>query len=345
MKGLSERQNLVLALLVRDYIESAEPISSGRLVDRFQLDFSSATVRNDMAILEDMGLLYQPYTSAGRIPTKSGYRYYVQRLMGEDQLPQHIQEMIRHQFYQARNAVDDWLSLSASVLAQHSQVASIVTPLHTDKARLKQTALLSTRGRQVLMVLVLNSGEVHQQTMVLDETYSQADLANFADQINNLAGGMNVVELSKLEVGISQKPLKDLLATVSQIIAGSEILSTGEIYRDGLANMLSEPEFAESDKAKQTLGVFEDRVMLDDLLSRTVFDNETPGVHVIIGGEDTWEQLEDCSLIIASYGSIGHAMGAVGILGPLRMSYSRGVSTVRFVSDLISELISESMLS
>jgi len=107
--------------------------------------------------------------------------------------------------------------------------------------------------------------------------------------------------------------------------------------------MLSEPEFSEPEKAKQTLEIFEDRVMLDDLLTRTVFDSDAPGIHVIIGGEDTWDQLEDTSLILASYGKKDHAMGAVGILGPLRMSYSRGVSTVRFVSELISELISESM--
>jgi heat-inducible transcriptional repressor len=345
MLGLTERQKLVLALLVRDYIETAEPISSGRLVSRFQLDFSSATVRNEMAALEGKGFLYQPYTSAGRIPTKSGYRYYVQQLMGEDQLPPHVQEMIRHQFYQARNDVDDWLSLSAAVLAQHSQVASLVTPLHTEKARLKHIALLSTRGRQALLVLVLNSGEVHQQTLVLDETYNQEDLSGIAAGINNLAGGLDVRALTDLQNEVRESPQKDILGVIAQIIKGSEVIITGEVYRDGLANMLSEPEFSEPEKAKQTLEIYEDRVMLDDLLLRTVFEDDFPSVHVIIGGEDTWEQLGDCSLILAGYGSKEHTMGAVGILGPLRMSYSRGVSTVRFVSSLISELISESMIS
>ncbi len=345
MARLSERQKLILALLVRDYIETVEPISSGRLVGHYQLDFSSATVRNEMAVLEGKGFLYQPYTSAGRIPTKNGYRYYVQRLMGEDQLPQHIQEMIRHQFYQARNDVDDWLSLSASVLAQHSQVASLVTPLHTEEARFKHIALLSTRGRQVLLVVILISGEVHQQTLVLEETLSQITLSDLAERINNLAGGMDASELDKIQPEIIENPDKEIFDAVSQIIKGSEMVSSGKIYRDGLANMLSEPEFSEPEKAKQTLEIFEDRVMLDDLLSRTVFESDTPGVHVIVGGEDTWEQLGDCSLIIASYGSKNQAMGAVGILGPLRMSYSRGVSTVRFVSELISELISESMIS
>jgi heat-inducible transcriptional repressor len=343
MSVLSERQKLVLALVVRDYVETAEPISSGRLVKNYQLDFSSATVRNEMAVLEEKGLLSQPYTSAGRVPTKAGYRYYVRQLMGEDQLPAHIQDMIRHQFYQARRDVDDWLSLSASVLAQHSMGAAIVTPLHTEKARFKHLALLSTRGRQVLVVIVLSSGEVHQQTVVFDETLSQERLSEVAARINHLAAGLDAKELKEIEVENMDPPLADVFEVVLQTITGSEMISSGEVYRDGLANMLSEPEFSEPEKAKQTLAIFEDRMMLDDLLSRTVFGSDTQGVHVIIGGEDTWDRLEDTSLILASYGAKDHAMGAVGILGPLRMSYSRGVSTVRFVSELISELISESM--
>jgi heat-inducible transcriptional repressor len=345
MKELSERQKLVLAILVRDYIETAEPVSSGRLVSHYHLDFSPATARNEMAVLEKLGFLSQPYTSAGRIPTKSGYRYYVQQLMGEDRLPSHIQEMIRHQFYQARDAVDDWLALSASILAQHSHVASLVTPLHTEKARMKHIALLSTRGRQVLLVLILSSGEVHQQTLVLDETFDQDELTGIADNINDLAEGMDASQIDKFVTEIGDYPLDKLLDVVSQKIKGAEVISAGEVYRDGLANVLSEPEFSEPDKAKQTLEIFDDRVMLDDLLSRTIFESETPGVHVIIGGEDTWEQLENCSMIIAGYGSRDHAMGAVGILGPLRMSYSRGVSTVRFISDLVSELITDSMIN
>jgi len=343
MGGLTERQKLVLALVVRDYVDFAEPISSRRLVTNYHLDYSSATIRNEMAVLEQRGFLRQPYTSAGRVPTKAGYRYFVQQLMGSDELPAHIQEMIRHQFYQARNDVDDWISLSASVLAQHSKVASIVTPLHTEKARLKHIALLSTRGRQVMLAIILNSGEVHQQTLVLEDTLSQDQLNDTAEQINQLSAGMDSKELEKIFSDIQGSPLEEVFTVVSQVIKQAEVISSGDVYRDGVANMLSEPEFAEPEKAKRTLELFEDRVMLDDLLSRTVFERNASGVHVIIGGEDTWEQLDDCSLIIARYGSREHAMGAVGILGPVRMAYSRGVSTVRFVSELMSELISESM--
>jgi len=343
MTEFTERQKLVLALIVRDYVETAEPISSGRLVDHFRLDFSPATARNEMAILEKKGYLYQPYTSAGRVPTKEGYRYYVGKLMGDDRLPTHIQEMIRHQFYQARHDVDDWLSLSASVLAQHSRGAAIVTPLHTENARFKHLSLLSTRGRQALMVIVLNSGEVHQQTLVLDDTLTQSQLTAIAARINELAVGLEARDLMEIEYETGNPVLEEIFQLVLATIQNLEVVTSGEIFRDGFANMLSEPEFSEPEKARQTLEIFEDRAVLDDLLSRTIFDSEGTGVHVIIGGEDIWEQLEDTSLILASYGDRDHAMGAVGILGPLRMSYSRGVSTVRFISDLMSELISESM--
>ncbi len=334
-----------MALLVRDYVDTAEPISSGRLVKNYQLDFSPATARNEMAILESKGFLYQPYTSAGRVPTKDGYRYYVRELMGENRLPAHVQEMIRHQFYQARHDVDDWLTLSASVLAQHCGGAAIVTSLHTEKARFKHLALLATRGRQVLVVIVLNSGEVHQQTLVLEETLTQDQLNGFADRINQLAAGLDARDLAEIELEPRYPTLETIFRVVQQTIRSSEVVVAGELYRDGLTNMLSEPEFSEPQKAKQTLEIFEDRALVDDLLSKTIFESEVSGVHVIIGGEDIWKQLEETSLILASYGARDQALGAVGILGPLRMPYSRGVSTVRFVSELISELISESMSS
>jgi heat-inducible transcriptional repressor len=265
--------------------------------------------------------------------------------MGSDELPAHIQEMIRHQFYQARHDVDDWLSLSASVLAQHSHVAAIVTPLHTEKAKLKHIALLSTRGKQVLLVIILNSGEVHQQTLVMDETLSQDRLNGIAAQINELAAGKAAREMDDIIESLDRGSTVEIIEAISQTLSGTEVVSSGDLYRDGLSNMLSEPEFSEPEKAKHTLELFEDRGLLDDLLSRTVFERNAAGVHVIIGGEDTWEQLGDCSVIIARYGTREQGMGAVGILGPLRMAYSRGVSTVRFVSDLMSELISESMIA
>ena len=340
---ITERQKLVLALVIREYVESAEPVSSGRLVENYRLDFSSATVRNEMAQLSDRGYLQQPYTSAGRVPTKEGYRYYVQKLMGPAELPAHIQQTIRHQFYQARHDVDDWLTLSASVLAQHTRGASIVTALHTDQARLKHTALLGTRGRQVLLVIVLEGGEVIQQTLVLEEQISQHQLTRTAERINALASGRDTGFLVEIREEQDDQLARQVLQVMIQEIQRAETVTAGEIYRDGLTNMLSEPEFSEPDQAQRTLHIFEDRSVLDDLLSRTVFGSDSSGVHVVIGGEDTWDELEDCAVVLSQYGSRKNSLGAVGVIGPIRMSYNRAVSAVRFVSDLMSELISESL--
>lgn len=346
MKGtLTERQKLILALVVREYVETAEPVSSGRLVEQYRLDFSSATVRNEMAVLTEHDYLQQPYTSAGRIPTRDGYRFFVQQLMGPAELPTHIQQMIRHQFYQARHDVDDWLSLSASVLANQTQGASLVTALHIDKARLNHLALLATRGRQVLLVYVLEGGEVRQQTLVLDEQIPQERLSAMADAINRQGEVKDVPTLRLMREEAEDEVERQVLSMILAEIEDSETISTGTIYRDGLTNVLSEPEFGDPAVAQKTLRLFEDRSVLDDLLSKTIFERDSNGVQVIIGGEGNWEELQNCSVILARYGTETHAMGAVGVIGPMRMSYSRSVSAVRFVSDLMSELLSESISS
>ncbi|MFO7944771.1 MAG: heat-inducible transcriptional repressor HrcA [Anaerolineales bacterium] len=345
IETLTERQKLILALVVREYVDTAEPVSSGRLVKNYRLDFSSATVRNEMAVLTDYEYLQQPYTSAGRIPTRVGYRFFVQQLMGPAELPSHIQQMIRHQFYQARHDVDDWLSLSASVLANHTQGASLVTALHMDEARLNHVALLATRGRQVLLVYVLEGGEVRQQTLVFEEQIPQHRLSGIAENINQDERIKDIQTLRVLIEEAEDEVEHEVLSVILEEIEDTDLISTGNVYRDGLTNVLSEPEFTDPAAAQKTLRLFEDRSVLDDLLSKTIFERDSSGVQIIIGGEGNWEELKNCSVILAPYGTEKHSLGAVGVIGPMRMSYSRGVSAVRFVSDLMSELLTETVAS
>src|SRR5512135_779728 len=160
MVTLTERQRLILALIIHTYVETALPVGSKSLIERYKLDTSSATIRNDMVELTEAGYLRQPYTSAGRVPTEEGYRYFVRQLMGQTELPSNTKRTIAHQFYQAGHDVDRWMRLAASVLAQHSQAASLVTAPHPEQSRFKHLELISTLGRQVLMVLVLSGGDV-----------------------------------------------------------------------------------------------------------------------------------------------------------------------------------------
>lgn len=338
MDNLTDRQKLILALVIRDYIETAQPVGSKRLVEYYELDVSSATVRNEMMVLTDLGLLRQPHTSAGRVPTEEGYRYFVRQLMGHTELPPNTKRMIVHQFYQAGMDVDRWMRLAASVLAHQSQAAAVVTAPHPERFYFKHLELISTRGRQVLMVLVLSGGEVRQQMLALAEPVSQEQLSSAAQFINDLCQGKDVEAISalKLQAGALEQ---DVLRLVIEDMARQSRVLTGEVYRDGLTHVLAEPEFAEVEVARNALRILEERPLLEDLLSRTVMSTDFGGVQVLIGGEGTWEELRDFSMILARYGAPGLATGTLGVLGPIRMPYSRTISTVRFVARLLSDMV------
>jgi heat-inducible transcriptional repressor len=342
MSELSERENLILALVIHDYIESAQPVGSKNLVERYSLDFSSATVRNTMAELTEAGYLRQPYTSAGRVPTEEGYRFFVRQLMGQPDLPAPTKRTIAHQFYQAGNDVDRWMRLAASVLAHQSQAASVVTAPHPDQARFKHLELIGTHGRQVLMVLVLSNGEVRQQVLALAEPVAQEQLSATATRVNALCQGMDANGIASLP-GHVEALEQDILKLVREEMERMGAAVTGEVYRDGLTNVLAEPEFAEAEMARKALRIFEESSLLEDLLARTVLTAGVGGVQVLIGGEGTWEELRDCSIVLSRYGAPGLATGAVGVLGPTRMAYGRTISTVRFISGLLSDLVVENM--
>src|SRR3990170_4896034 len=344
MTQLSERQRLILALVIRDYIETAQPVGSQRLVDKFGLDFSSATVRNEMVSLTEAGYLRQPHTSAGREPSEEGYRYFVRQLMGHSDLPSETKRMITHQFYQARQDVDQWMRLAASVLAHQSQAASLVTAPHPEQVHFKHVELISTLGRQVLMVLVLSGGEVRQQVLVVAEPVSQEKLSTVANEINQICQSMGSRALKALSPQMDALAQDVLKLTLDEMERSSAVLG-GEVYRDGLTNVLAEPEFAEMDVARRALRVFEERSLLEDLLTRTILTSSVGGVQVLIGGEGTWEELRQCSMVLARYGAPGLATGALGVLGPIRMAYGRTISTVRYVAGLMSDLVVDAYAS
>ncbi len=340
MQTLTERQKLILALIIHTYVETAQPVGSKALIERYKLDSSSATIRNDMVELTEAGYLRQPYTSAGRVPTEEGYRYFVRQLMGQTELPVNTRRTITHQFYQAGRDVNRWMRLAASVLAHQSQGASLVTSPRPESARFKHLSLISTHGRQVLMVMVWSGGQVRQQMLTLAEPVSQEQLTTAAGHINLVCEGMDADAIATL-TGQFDALEQDVIKLIREELERMKQVVSGEVYRDGLTNVLSEPEFAESESARKALRVLEERSMLEDLLSRTVLTSGMDDVQVLIGGEGTWEDLRDCSMVLARYGAPGLLTGALGVLGPTRMAYGRTVSTVRFVSGLLSDLVIE----
>ena len=343
MNNLTERQKLILALIIRDYIETAQPIGSRYLVENYNLNVSSATVRNDMLALSETGYLRQPHTSAGRIPTEDGYRFFVRQLMGHTELPSTTKRTIVHQFYQAGMDIDRWMRLAASVLAHQSQAASLVTAPRSERSVFKHLELINTRGRQVLMVLVLSGGEVNQQMLTLAEPISQERLSIVAQSFNDLLLGLDSESIAALSVKFDALE-QDIITLILDDLRHTSELLTGEIYHDGLAHVLTEPEFETADIARNALRVFEERQLLEDLLTRTVLSNDLSGVQVLIGGEGNWEELRDFSIVLARYGAPGLATGTLGVLGPIRMPYGRTISTVRFVASLLSDLVEDILL-
>ncbi|MGQ9833663.1 MAG: heat-inducible transcriptional repressor HrcA [Candidatus Villigracilaceae bacterium] len=342
MSDLTERQKTLLMMVVRDYIETAQPVGSQRLVERFRLSMSSATVRNEMAALTEMGYLRQPHTSAGRVPTEEGYRLFVGELMHQFELPPAVQHTISHQFFQARHDVEQWMRLAASILAHQSQSISLITAPHAEKARYKHLELISTQGRQVLMVMVLVGGEISQQILTLSEPVTQERLSQVANMLNRLCVGRSAEEIWSQPLP-AEALEKDILAIVLQEMRAADERVAGELYVDGLTNVLTEPEFTAADDARKALRLLEERSTLQELLSRTVMSSNVGGLQVLIGSEGGWEELRQYSMVLARYGVPGLATGTLGVLGPMRMPYARTIPTVRFMADLLSDLITENI--
>jgi heat-inducible transcriptional repressor len=261
-------------------------------------------------------------------------------MMNQAELPQSVQNTISHQFHQARPGVDQWMHLAASVLAHQSQGVSMVTAPRAEQVHFQHVELISTQGRQVLLVLVIVGGEVSQQLLTLAEPVSQERLSQAASHLNGVLVGRTAQELSSVS-SRSDALEQDIVTLILAEMRRASESTSGEIYTDGLTNVLSEPEFAESDDARRALKIFEERSTLQDLLARTTVNSTVGGLQVLIGGEGGWEELRQCSMVLARYGVPGLATGTLGVLGPMRMSYARTIPTVRFVASLLSNLVND----
>ena len=336
MNDLTPRQQLILGLVIREYVAAAQPVGS-KTVEDYGLGVSSATIRNEMVVLEEHGYVSQPHTSAGRVPTEQGYRYFVERLMRESQLPVNDQRTIRHQFHQVGVDLEQWMRLAASVLARTSHSAAVVTSLRTEQCRLRRVQLISIHETMVLLIVVLEGGIVRQQMLTLDEPASQDTLSQTANRMNDLCVGTSVqrVRVCRRQVGAFEQQVLDVVVQVMEHVNDQAGL---HLYRDGLSNILHQPEFRVPETARNVIQLFEDRTLLEELLTDML---EVGGVQVIIGGEGRWNELQECSLVVSPYGVSGEATGALGVMGPMRMPYSRAISTVRYMAKLMSDLFGE----
>lgn len=339
MSELTPRQRIILGLVVREYVKDASPVSSRAVVENYGLDVSTATVRNELALLEDLGYLIQPHTSAGRVPTPKGYHRFVERLLGEVELPLRERRTIAHQFHQARQDFEQWMPLAASVLSRTARGAALVTAARAAESSYKHLQLISTQGRRVLLVLVLRGGTIKQQLLSLAEPLNQEALNEVSDRLNQRCNGLTADEIQGRVDEFP--PLEaDIADLVIDIMHRADSHPADVIYRDGLSKVLQEPEFLEREHAQGLVRVMEERSFLEAVLADAL-SPDVGSVRVLIGGEGRWDELQACSLVLGRYGVAGFATGALGVLGPTRMLYGRAISAVRFVSGLLSDMVHE----
>jgi heat-inducible transcriptional repressor len=343
MGELSERQKLILTLVIHEYARTAVPVGSKNLVEDYRLDMSPATVRSEMSVLTDLGYLRQPHTSAGREPTEEAYRYFVRNLLHQTELPDSTRSMISHQFYQSRQDVEQWMRLAASILAKNSRAASLVTAPHPEQVLLKHVELISTRGRQVLMVLVMYGGEIHQRLLTLDDTIPQEQLSETSRRLTATIQGKDIATIRTIQtqlMGLDLEVIRFVIKEMEQI----DSITAGEVYLDGLTSMLEEPEFSNSVEARRAIRMLEERSQIQDLLQQALAADTVGGVQVLIGGEGSWDELRQCAIVLSRYGMPGLVTGMLGVVGPMRLPYGRTISTVRFLSGLLSELVAENAM-
>jgi len=332
---LGPRQRDILRAVIREYIATAQPVASNALVRRYGLGVSSATVRNELALLEELGLLTHPHTSAGRVPTDLGYRYFIESLMADPALRPEEQLTVSHQFQQAQRDSAEWLRLAASILARLTVEASIVTPPAATRSALRHVEAVPISERRFLLVAVLEGGGVQQQLLELRDPIGVDALRALSRRLVDEYRGADAVRLRasmERESGLA----RDVLEALAGVLDEHDTARAQDVYYDGIQNILAQPEFFQSERIRDMLGLLEDRTRFAELLPPALGDGE---IHVAIGSEHRLEPLRGCSVIFGRYGDRSGVIGYVGVVGPTRMDYARSIGAVRYVGALMSDLV------
>jgi heat-inducible transcriptional repressor len=340
---LDLRSQAILRAVIEEYVTTATPVGSQALVERYGLGVSSATVRSILAELEAAGLLSHPHTSAGRVPTDAGYRFYVESIVDAVPLPAVEQLMIRHQFGQVEFASEHWFRLAATTLASVTRAAGLATPAKPRSAHIRRIDLVAINERMASLILVLREGAIKQALVTLadDDHIDQPTLNRVAGLLNDKLANQTASNAAAVLARLGETDPVDVLASrigerIVRIVRDYDAEAIEEVFSDGLLNVMDAPEFAQSDKLRRVFSALENRAYL----GRLVGDVADAGrIRVYIGHENGPIEMRDVSLVLAPYGRPGRAIGVVGVLGPTRMSYSQAIGTVRFVSGLMNELV------
>lgn len=328
---LSERQRMILSAIVDDYIRSAEPVGSRSISKRGDVSFSPATIRNEMADLEELGLLEQPHTSAGRIPSIKGYRYYVDHLIRLGGIGEQDMMKIRAFFAEKMNLWEEVVGHAATILSQLTNYTSIVLGPEMFNTTLKHFQLVPINESSAVAIIVTNTGHVEHRTVSIPEGIGMDDIQKIVNLLNDKLSGVPFIKVKSVlhseigeELGRFVDRCEQILDMLEKTLADD---AEPKVFLSGATNIMTQPEFKDVDKVKSILDMLEETPKLMQL-----FQAVPEGIQVRIGTENPVEAINQCSLITATYSYEGQSLGTIGILGPTRMEYGKVISLLDYLS-------------
>jgi heat-inducible transcriptional repressor len=339
---LDDRKLRILQAIIDDYIHSAEPVGSRTIAKKHELGLSSATIRNEMADLEDMGFLEQPHTSAGRVPSDKGYRLYVDQLMQIDELSEADTEKIRNAMDIRINELSQIIRNASVVMSKFTKYTSLAVTPHTKKSALKAVQVVPIEQGKALVIIVTDSNIVRNSLVRIEEKITPDFLIQVSNILNDKLKGFTLEMLKsnslKSEVerttALPHALIKPILDGIEDLI---KTIDQPEIYLEGTTNILNFPEFKEVQKAKDFLNILDEKKLVSDLLISNLYSNND--IIIQIGNENIIEGIKECSLVTASYSVGDHVIGTIGIIGPTRMEYSKVVSSMNYIRNKINQEI------
>lgn len=334
-KAAYKRRDSVLKIIVSEYILTATPVSSESILRHHSLGVSPATIRNDMASLEEEGYISRPYTSSGGVPLDKGYRFYVESLSHGQDLSGDEQKHIKQLLDTAVDQYERLLKITACTMSRLVGNAAIVTFPKSQECRFKHLEMVGMHQYMAMLVMILSNAVLRRKTMNFDDPVTEEQLVSAVARLNSEYVGLTRKQIAETELDLS-KMEKKISATISDIMASEDTIEYENSYLEGLRLMLGQPEFVQRERMLGVLELMEAKGWLRRVIDWQISDN---GVKVIIGGENHDTALRDLSLVMSNYGVPDQACGAVGIIGPKRMDYRRAIAAVNYISGLLSELV------
>ena len=328
-QGLDDRKMKILQTIIKTYLETGEPVGSRTISKCADLSLSSAKIRNEMADLEDLGYIIQPHTSAGRIPSDKGYRWYVDTLMKEKE--QEVTE-IKEQMLQKADKMDQLLKQAAKVLAANTNYATMISAPTYNRNKLKFIQLSQVDESQVIAVIVMEGNIIKNKIITVGEELGNETLLKLNMLLNTNLTGMSIEEINlgmiarlKEQAGIHSEVISDVLDAVANVIQVDDL----EIYTSGATNIFKYPELSDKQSAQEIISAFEEKQQLASIVSQTLSEEDNRGIQVYIGNETPVKNMKDCSVVTATY-ELGEGMqGTIGIVGPKRMDYEHVMKTLK----------------